>query len=64
MDSIAHQVAERAIDFALTLDTVEPGEGGTFDGQREMAFAAWVMAGVADMMVALVLEVEAGRIER
>jgi hypothetical protein len=64
MDSIAHQVAERGIDLALALDTVEAGECGTFDRQREVAFATRIMAGMADMMIALVLKLEAGRIER
>ena len=36
------------------------GEGGAFDHQREVAFAAPVMAGVADVLRALVLEVEPG----
>src|SRR5687767_12478456 len=61
MDPLAHQLAERGIDFALPLDPVQAGECGTFDGQREMAFAARVVAGVADMLLALVLEIEPGR---
>ena len=61
MDSLAHQVAERGIDFALALDAVEPGECGAFDRQREVAFATRIMAGVADVMIALVLKIEAGR---
>ena len=32
----------------------EPGERRPFDGQREMAFAARVVAGVADMLLTLV----------
>lgn len=61
MDSLAHQVAERGVDLALALDAVEPGECGAFDRQREVAFAARVVAGVADMMIALVFKLEAGR---
>ena len=56
-----HQVAERGIDGALAGDAAQAGEGGAFDGQREMAFAAAVVAGVADVLVALVFEIEPGR---
>ena len=61
MDSFVHQLAERGIDCALAGDAVEAGEGGRFDDQRKMAFAAPVVAGVADVAVALVFEVEASR---
>ena len=64
MDALAHQVAERCIDLALALDPAKPDESGTFDGQGEMALAARVMAGVADMLVALVLKLEPTWIER
>ena len=64
MDPLAHQFAERGIDFALPLDPVQAGEGGTFDGQREVAFAARIVPGMADMLVALVLQIEPCRRER
>ena len=64
MNAIVHQFSQRGIDGALALDTVEAGEGGAFDDQGEMAFAAAVMAGVADMTVALVFELEPGRSKR
>src|SRR5688572_6335205 len=60
VDPFLHQLAERGIDFSLPLDPVEAGECGAFDGQREMALAARVMAGMADMLVALVFQLEAG----
>ena len=60
MDPIVHQIAERGIDCALALDAVHTGEGCAFDDQREMTFAAVVMAGMADVMVALVFEIEPG----
>ena len=61
MDAFLHQVAERGIDGALAGDAGQAGEGGAFDHQSEMAFAAAVMAGVANMAVALVVEFEPGR---
>ena len=61
MDPGLHQVAERGVDGALALDAIEANEGRAFDGQREMAFAMAVMTGVADVMVALVVELEPGR---
>ena len=56
-----HQVTERGIDRALAGDAVEADEGGRFDDQREMAFASAVVAGVADVAIALVVEFEPGR---
>lgn len=60
MDSLAHQVTERSVDLPLPLHPVQAGECGAFDNQREMAFAAWVVPGVPDMLVALVLEFHPG----
>ena len=60
MNPLAQQFAERGVDFALPLDSVQPGESGAFDDQREMAFAARIVAGVTDMLVALVLELQTG----
>ena len=61
VDPVAHQVAQGGIDGALAGYAVLAGEGRAFDGQGEMAFAAAVVAGVADVMVALVFESETGR---
>ena len=63
MDALAHQVAERGIDFALALDAAEVGEDRTLDSQREMAFATRVVTGVPDMLMALVLKIETRRAE-
>ena len=60
MDPIVHQIAERGIDRALALDAGHAGEGCAFDDQREMALAAVVMASMADVMIALVFEIEPG----
>jgi hypothetical protein len=54
MNPLAHQLAERGVDFPLPLNPIQTGEGGTLDGQREMAFAARIMPGVANMLVTLV----------
>ena len=54
MDLALHQLAERGIDQPLARDPRLAGEGGAFDRQRKMRFAAPVMPGMAAMMVALV----------
>ena len=54
MDPLVHQVAERRIDHPLPLDARLAGEGGAFDRQREMAFAGWIVAAVAAMLLAVV----------
>ena len=64
MHPLAHQIAQRGIDGALALHAVEAGEGGALDDQREMAFAAAVVAGVADVRSALVDQFKPGRGER
>jgi len=61
MNAFAHQLAKRCIDLPLSLDAAEPGECVTFDDERKMAFAARVVAGMADMLPALILKIEAGR---
>ena len=58
VDTFAHQVAEGGVDLALALDAVEAREGGTFYCQRKMTFASGIVAGVADMLVALIFELE------
>ena len=64
MDPIVHEVAECGVDLALPIDAAQPGKGGAFDDQREMALAARVVAGVPDMLVALVIEHQPGRRQR
>jgi len=61
MNPLAHEVAERGIDLALPIDPIQPGEGGAFDRQREMAFTTRIMAGVPNMLVTLVLKLQPGR---
>ena len=64
MDALVHEFAERGVDSALAGDARLAGEAVTFDDQREVAFAALVMAGVAAVVIAFVDEVEAGWGER
>jgi len=61
MDPLAHQVAKRCIYLSLAIHPAEARERWAFDRQCEMAFAAGVVAGVADVLVTLILKVEAGR---
>ncbi len=64
MDAVVEEVAERGVDEALAGDPRLARERRAFDGQREMAFAAAVVAGVADVAVALIVELEPGRGKR
>ena len=64
MDAVVEEVGEGGVDEALAGDAGLAGEGGAFDGQREMAFASRIMAGVADVLGALILELEPGGLER
>lgn len=64
MDAVVHQVADRGVDEALAGNTRLAGEGRAFDRQREMAFAAGVVPGVADVVRALVLKLEPGGAKR
>ncbi len=60
MDTPLQQVAERGVDRTLACHAGEASEGGAFDHQGKMAFAAAVVAGVAEVLVALVIELEPG----
>lgn len=60
MNPVAHQLAQRGIDLALAFNAVETGKGRTLDTQREMAFAARIMAGMPDVLMALILQMKAG----
>ncbi len=61
MNAFPHQVAERGIDRTLALDAASARERGAFDREREMTFAAGVVASVANVVSALVLQIEARR---
>ena len=63
MHALAHQFPERRINFALPLDPAETAEGGALDRQREMTFSAGIMAGMTDMLTALVFKRESCRVE-
>jgi hypothetical protein len=54
VDSLGEEIGQRRVDGALTLDAVLAGEGGGDDLDREMAFAARIVAGMAAMPVAVV----------
>ena len=58
-----HQIAERSVDQPLPLHAVEAGELRALDGQREVALAAARVTGVADVLVAVVLQFEPARLE-
>ncbi len=64
MHLFVEKLAQRPIDEPLPLDPVPALERGALDGQREMAFAATVMPGMADMMIALVVEMHARGFQR
>src|SRR3954468_2942895 len=64
VDSFAHEVAERGIDHALPLNPRLAGECGTFDRQREMAFAGGIVAAMPAMSLAVVDELNARRRKR
>lgn len=55
MNALAQQLAERGVNFALALDSGQPGESRAFDDKREMAFSARIVPGVTDMLMTLVL---------
>lgn len=64
MHPLAHQFAKRGVDGALALDPILASEGLSLDHQREMAFAAAVVAGVAAVPVALVFQLEPDGMKR
>jgi hypothetical protein len=64
MDPIVHQLAEGSVYLPLSFDAVQSGKQGTFNAQREMTFTARIVASMADMLVALILEAQAGRRKR
>ena len=63
MHAIAHQVAEGGVDGALALQAVHAGEGSRLYLDREMRFAAAIVAGVAAVPGAVVDDFEARRTE-
>ncbi len=54
MDPLSHQVPQRVVHRALPLKPAFAGEDRRLDLDREMAFAAAVMAGMAAMSIAVV----------
>ena len=64
VDPISKQVAERIVDRALPLQTAHARESGRLDLDREVAFAAAVMASMAAMAVAVVDHAKMRRSER
>ncbi len=64
MDAAGQQVGEGVIDQPLARYAVQSGKGGTFDLDREMAFARAVVAQMAGVKVAVVAHDEVRRAER
>ena len=64
VNPIVHQIPKRGVDCALAGDSAHADEGLGLDGQREVAFAAAVVAGVADVVGALIVEFEPCRSKR
>lgn len=64
MDAVREQVGQRAVHCPLARDAVLAGEGGAHDLDREMRFAARVVAGMARMLVAVVNYRQMRRSER
>ena len=64
MDAIAQQVGERGVDRALAVDPALAREGLGDDLDREMAFAPFVVAGMAAMAFAVVADEQMRRGER
>ncbi len=58
MNPLAHQFAERSINLPLPFYPAQAGKGPAFDRQREMAFAARIVAGMADVLLTLVLKIQ------
>ena len=54
MDACNEEIGERRVDRALALEPTLAGEGGGDDLDREMTFAARIVAGVAAMLLAVV----------
>ena len=54
MDAVRQKVGKRAVDGAVAGDLAHAGKGRRHDLDGEMAFAAWIVAGVADVTVAVV----------
>lgn len=58
MDALVHQLAKRGVDFPLPFNPVQAGECVTFDQKGEMALPARIVTSMADMLVALVFQME------
>ena len=54
-----HELTQRGVDHALALDAALACKGGTFDAQREVAFARGIVSAVAAMSLAVVDEFDA-----
>jgi hypothetical protein len=63
MDPALEQVCERAVDGALAFHAGQAGKARAFDGDRKMAFAPAVVAGMADVLVAVVGDMQVGGTE-
>ena len=64
MHPLLQQIAERGMDQALALDSRLADEGGAFDQQAEMGFAGRIVAAMAAVLLAVVVERQNGRLQR
>ena len=63
MDALSQQLGEGGVDRALPLNAAHAGKARRDDLDREMAFAARIMAGVAAVQLAVVTDEQMRRIE-
>ena len=64
MNALAHEIAERRVNHALSFDAVLSGKGRAFDEQGEVALARGVVAAVAAVLLAIVDQFDGGRGKR
>jgi len=63
VDGVVHQVAERLVDHAVARDRRLAGEARRDDRHAPVRCAALAIAGVAAVLLALVVELELERLE-
>ena len=64
VDALGQQIGQRGVHHPLSVDAGTPIECGRDDLDREMAFAARIMPGMAAMLVAVVDDGQRHRLKR
>ena len=64
MDALVHQFPKGRVDLPLPLDPAQTLESAAFYDQGEVALAARIVTGMADMLMTLIDEFQAGRGQR